>query len=118
MLNDYKRIIVDYVSSGLPDLTNRQMGILLTVYCENGPHTVRGLAAALNISKPVVTRALNKLDQLRYVRRVPDHNDRRSVFIVQTEPGREFLGSVRQMAGKGELIIEEIPRQRMLVRVA
>lgn len=102
VLNDWMNLIVDYVRSGLPDLTNRQMGLLLTVYHDNGPHTVRGLAQRLSVSKPVITRALNKLDQLGYVRRVPDQNDRRSVFIVQTDQGKEFLEHVRRLAEKDE----------------
>src|SRR3546814_6220758 len=63
------RTLVDYVRSGRPDLTNRQMALMLTVYIGAGPHTVRGLAEALNVSKPVITRALNKLSALGYLRR-------------------------------------------------
>ena len=40
------------------DLSARQITILLTIYLEPPPHTVRGLAAKLNVTKPVVTRAL------------------------------------------------------------
>ncbi|MGC9582186.1 UNVERIFIED_CONTAM: MarR family transcriptional regulator, partial [Salmonella enterica subsp. enterica serovar Typhimurium] len=67
--------LVDYVRSGEPDLTNRQMALLLVVYLRPGPHTVRGLARALNVSKPVVTRALNRLGTLGYLRRQRDDSD-------------------------------------------
>src|SRR3546814_20140409 len=63
-LGQWMRTLVDYVRSGRPDLTNRQMALMLTVYIGAGPHTVRGLAEALNVSKPVITRALNKLSAL------------------------------------------------------
>ena len=74
-----------------PDLSARQMAILLTVYMEAGPHTVRGLAAGLNISKPAVTRALDRLAELEFARRVKDAEDRRNVLIQRTMKGSAFL---------------------------
>ena len=73
------------------DLTSRQMAILLTVYLNPGPHTVRGLAERLGVSKPVITRALNTLGALGYLRRVRDESDRRNVFVAKTGSGQEFL---------------------------
>ena len=63
------------------DLTARQLGIFLTVYLDEGPHTVRGLAAEFNICKPAVTRALDKLGELRLTDRKTDTADRRSVLV-------------------------------------
>ena len=57
---DWMETLIAYVRSGDPDLTNRQMAIIFTVYTRRGPHTVRGLAERLKESKPVITRALNK----------------------------------------------------------
>lgn len=85
------RALVGYVRSGQPDLTNRQMALLLLVYLTPGPHTVRGLANLLGVSKPVVTRALNTLSALGYLRRERDEADRRNIFVAQTEPGSLFL---------------------------
>ncbi|NWM00780.1 MarR family transcriptional regulator, partial [Klebsiella pneumoniae] len=42
-LSSWKNTLVDYVRSGEPDLTNRQMALLMLVYLDPGPHTVRGL---------------------------------------------------------------------------
>ena len=39
--------LISYVRSGQPDLTNRQMALLMLVYLTPGPHTVRGLAHIL-----------------------------------------------------------------------
>jgi DNA-binding MarR family transcriptional regulator len=83
--------LVGYVRSGRPDLTNRQMALLLLVYLTPGPHTVRGLARLLGVSKPVVTRALNTLGSLGYLRRERDEADRRNVFVAQTNMGADFL---------------------------
>ncbi|NJC09743.1 DNA-binding MarR family transcriptional regulator [Polymorphobacter fuscus] len=52
---------------------------------------MRGLAARLGVSKPVVTRALNSLTGLGLVLRRVDERDRRSVFIDLTPNGEEFL---------------------------
>ncbi|WP_394344010.1 MarR family transcriptional regulator [Sphingomonas baiyangensis] len=91
--------MVDYVRSGEPDLTNRQMALLMLVYLEPGPHTVRGLARALNVSKPVVTRALNRLGALGYLRRQRDDSDKRNIFVAQTSEGADFLAEFRGFLG-------------------
>lgn len=83
--------LIRYVRSGRPDLTNRQMSLMMLVHCREGPHTVRGLAEQLNVSKPVVTRALNKLGTMEFVRRERDAADRRNIFVRRTTKGAEFL---------------------------
>ncbi|HYI46944.1 MAG TPA: MarR family winged helix-turn-helix transcriptional regulator [Allosphingosinicella sp.] len=85
------RTLIGYVRSGEPDLTNRQMALMLLVYLTPGPHTVRGLAERLSVSKPVITRALNTLGALGYLRRVRDDSDRRNVFVARTGTGQDFL---------------------------
>ncbi|WP_373488490.1 MarR family transcriptional regulator [Blastomonas sp.] len=80
-----------YVRADAPDLTHRQLAMLSIVQFTSGPHTVRGLARQLRVSKPVITRALDKLTQLGYLRRQPDQNDGRNVFVVATTQGAEFL---------------------------
>lgn len=92
-LSGWMKTLSDYVRSGEPDLTNRQMALLMIVYLKPGPHTVRGLAHMLNVSKPVITRALNKLGTLGYLRRQRDDADRRNIFVAQTREGAEFLES-------------------------
>ena len=101
-LSSWMNALVDYVRSGEPDLTNRQMALLLLVYLNPGPHTVRGLARALNVSKPVVTRALNRLGALGYLRRQRDDSDKRNIFVARTSEGAEFLEEFGQFLGEGE----------------
>ena len=96
----WKTTLVDYVRSGEPDLTNRQMALLLLVYLDDGPHTVRGLARALNVSKPVITRALNRLGSLGYLRRERDDADKRNIFVVQTTEGADFLAEFEQFLAR------------------
>ncbi len=90
-LGNWMQTLVGYVRSGQPDLTNRQMALLLLVYMTPGPHTVRGLAQNLGVSKPVVTRALNTLGALGYLRRERDEADRRNIFVAATDTGEHFL---------------------------
>jgi DNA-binding MarR family transcriptional regulator len=90
-LKDWMTGLIGYVRSGSPDLTNRQMALMMLVYLTNGPHTVRGLAARLNVSKPVVTRALNTLSGLGYLRRERDASDGRNIFVARTDNGARFL---------------------------
>jgi hypothetical protein len=42
-----KTLSLGQVRDEMPDLTTRQTAILLTIYLEPPPHTVRGLAAKL-----------------------------------------------------------------------
>ncbi|WP_422125365.1 MarR family transcriptional regulator [Sphingobium arseniciresistens] len=102
-LDQWRRTLVDYVRSGEPDLTNRQMALMMTIYIMPGPHTVRGLAERLNVSKPVITRALNKLSALSYLRRERDAADRRNIFVTQTAKGAQFLDGFNHfIAGTGD----------------
>ena len=94
-LSSWKNTLLDYVRSGEPDLTNRQMALLMLVYLEQGPHTVRGLAKALNVSKPAITRALDRLGELDLAKRKTDPQDRRSVLVQRTTKGSAFLRDIR-----------------------
>ncbi|OSQ40620.1 MarR family transcriptional regulator [Thalassospira mesophila] len=94
---------VESVRRDSPDLSARQMALVLTVYLTPAPHTVRGLAEALNISKPAITRALDRLSSLGMVKRKVDEDDRRSVLIQRTVKGSVFLrefGDIVGSAGK------------------
>ncbi|TIV06561.1 MAG: MarR family transcriptional regulator, partial [Mesorhizobium sp.] len=55
----WQQVMLAQVRNGEPDLTMRQTAILFTIYLDPPPHTVRGLAAKLNVTKPVITRALD-----------------------------------------------------------
>ena len=83
------------------DLTLRQMAILLHVYLKPPPHTVRGLAATLGVTKPVITRALDTMGAMGLVDRVRDDLDRRSVVVKRTVGGALYLEKF------GDLIIAE-----------
>ncbi len=83
--------MVDALKGESPDLSIRQFTLLLQVYLAPPPHTVRGLARALGISKPAVTRALDRLSVLGFIRRARDQSDRRIVHVQRTVKGAVFL---------------------------
>ena len=100
-------VTFDLVADSALDLTARQMAVLLTVYLEPPPHTVRGLAAKLGVAKPVITRALDTMGKLGLVARRRDQADRRNVVIQRTAKGAlavERLGDL--IAAKAK----ELPR--------
>src|SRR4051794_18984760 len=87
---------LDLVHQG-GDLSSRQIAILLTIYLETPPHTVRGLAKKLQVTKPVITRALDTMGKLDLVSRRRDEADRRNVIIQRTVAGAlavERLGDI------------------------
>jgi len=90
-LKVWKYALMQSVRSDSPDFTNRQLALLLVVYLEPGPHTVRGLASQLNVAKPVITRALNTLEDMGYVKRKRDMSDRRNLFVQRTVKGAVYL---------------------------
>jgi len=99
MLGILRDTIVGTVRRDGPDLSARQFGVFLITYLEDGPHTVRGLAARLEVSKPAITRSLDRLAELGLAKRAPDPRDRGNDYLsdlrsyiaaaLKTKPARE-----------------------------
>ncbi len=87
----WRDVMVDAVRGESPDLSMRQWAILLTIYLQAGPHTVRALSRELSVPKPAISRALDALSILGFVRRVRDPNDRRIVLVQKTAEGAIFV---------------------------
>jgi len=102
MVGVLRDTVVSLVRRDGPDLSARQLGVLLTVYLSEGPHTVRGLAAELNVSKPAITRALDRLGEFDLARRKLDPMDRRSVLVQRTVNGAALLRDLRQTMAEAE----------------
>jgi DNA-binding MarR family transcriptional regulator len=101
--------VVALVRRDGPDLSARQLGVFLTCYLRDGGHTVRGLAAELNVSKPAITRALDRLGELDLARRKVDPLDRRSVLVQRTLKGAAFLRDLRSIMGEASAITRRAP---------
>ena len=107
LISIFRDTVVALVRRDGADLSARQLGVLLTVYLTEGPHTVRGLAAALNVSKPAITRALDRLGELDLARRKTDPADRRSVLVQRTVKGAAFLREIRNVMAESEAGLRE-----------
>ena len=93
----WRDVMADAVRGQHPDLSMRQWAILLTVYLHPGPHTVRALARELNVPKPAISRALDALSILGFVRRSRDAEDRRIVNVQKTPEGAIFVDEFTQL---------------------
>ncbi len=92
-----RRTIVELVRRDGHDLSARQFGVFLICYIENEAQTVRGLAEALDISKPAISRALDRLAEFELVRRKTDPQDRRSVLVQRTPAGSAFFREIKSI---------------------
>ena len=104
-----RETIVALVRRDGPDLTARQFGVFLTCYLEDEAQTVRGLAADLNVSKPPITRALDRLAEFDLVRRKTDPLDRRSILVQRTTAGAGFLRDLRKILANAGKAVAEVP---------
>ncbi len=100
ILDLWRGALVESLRRDAPDLTSRQLAVLLTVYLTPQPHTVRGLATVLNVSKPAITRALDRLSGYDMVRRKTDDTDRRSVLVQRTVKGSVYLSDFGELIQK------------------
>tara|TARA_R110002096_G_scaffold351748_2_gene544778 strand:- start:131 stop:505 length:375 start_codon:yes stop_codon:yes gene_type:complete len=94
MLKVWREAHLQCVRSHDVDLTSRQMSVLLSVYMTEPPHTVRGLASLLNVTKPVITRALDTMGQMGLIKRKRDEDDKRSVLVQRTVKGAVYLSEL------------------------
>ena len=97
----WQKVNLKAVVDGRPDLSMRQLAILTSIYLDPPPHTVRGLAARLAVTKPVITRALDTMGAMGLLSRHRDENDRRSVLVKRTVDGALFVERL------GDDIVEE-----------
>lgn len=87
----WKDVTVASVAGDMPDLSARQTAVLMCVYLEEGPHTVRSLAARLKVTKAVISRAIDRLKSYNYILRADDPRDGRSIVLRRTPDGINYL---------------------------
>src|ERR1700733_5622487 len=103
--------IVERVPRECASPSPRQIGVFLMCYLEDEAQTVRGLAAKLNISRPAICRALNRLTEFNLVRRKTDPLDRRSVLVQRTTIGAGFLRDLKRILADAANEAGSIPVQ-------
>ena len=87
----WQQVAVKEVLAEAHDLSLRQVAILLSVYLDPPPHTVRGLAMRLGVTKPVITRALDTMGAMKLLSRHRDEKDRRNVLVKRTVEGALYV---------------------------
>lgn len=80
----------------VPDASLRHLAVMVAITTQGHPHTVRSLARDLGMSKPATCRALDRLGHQGLLARQPDPTDRRSVLVVPTAEGRDWLHRAAQ----------------------
>ncbi len=90
-LSMWHNVVLESVRSESPDLSARQMAILLTVYLAPPPHTVKSLSEKLGVTKPAITRALDTMGQMGLLKRIRDPEDKRNVLVSRTVRGSVYL---------------------------
>jgi DNA-binding MarR family transcriptional regulator len=73
------------------DLTARQITVFLSVYMDEHTHTASSLAELLHISRPGVTRVMDRLVEFDLLGREEDREDRRRVLVRRTTRGTAFF---------------------------
>lgn len=104
-----RQTIIALVRREGPDLTARQLGVFLTCYLDDEAQTVRGLAAKLKVSKPAITRALDRLSEFDLVRRRTDPLDRRSVLAQRTATGMAFQRDLKTILAHAGSASDKMP---------
>ena len=110
LVNILRDTVVALVRRDGQDLSARQLGVFLTCYLHDGGHTVRGLAAQLNVSKPAITRALDRLGEFDLARRKVDPLDRRSILVQRTPKGAAFLRDLRAIITEASTPAKRAPQ--------
>lgn len=84
-----------YEADPANDLSTHLIAVL-GVLSRQGAMTVGELAAAERVQPPSMTRKVNRLEELGYVRRSPHQTDGRAVLVEATEQGLELLRAERR----------------------
>ena len=88
---------VELVRRAGPDLTARQMAVLLASFLHREPQTIRGLATILNVPRPSVTRTVDRLEELNLLKRRRDRRDRRSVLVQRHAQGQDYFTGLKSI---------------------
>jgi DNA-binding MarR family transcriptional regulator len=81
----------------LSDFTLRQLAAISVIAASDGKFSVRHIAEKIGVSKPAVTRAIDKFVKLGYATRPQDPMDRRSVLVQLTPAGRRVVDGLQRV---------------------
>jgi DNA-binding MarR family transcriptional regulator len=99
-LEIWREILLKTITDDNFDLSLRQLMLLLEIYLYDGRHTVKTLAEATGINKSAISRALDRLSRLGFIKRKVDDNDRRSQLLLKTVKGSVFLTDIAEVSAR------------------
>ena len=82
------------------ELSLRQLGVLFTIAETDNTLSIGDVATKLNVEKPVVTRALDLLEALELVDRLPSKDDGRLRVLKLTGAGKKYLTKLDKIVAK------------------
>lgn len=96
-LDAWRRVLVASLGLPGPDLSARQLAVLLTVYTVAPPHTVVGLAGAFGLPHQSVSRAVAALERQGLVARERSKADGRVALVRRTVKGAVYLSDFAEL---------------------
>ena len=87
-----KALKVLNVLKATQELNKLQLRIMLELYGRLDEALVHELADAAGVSAPAISRSVDELEKLGYVKRIRDEKeDRRRVYVTLTNKGSKFV---------------------------
>lgn len=83
-------------------LTVRQLAILSILYDQAVEASIDYYSKTLKLSKPAVTKAINRLEELKLVKRKPNIQDGRKVIITPTPTGFKYIHQIQNISSSEE----------------
>lgn len=96
-----RQAMISLVGEHGPDLTARQLVVLLTCAIESQPLSSGALAAQIGINPSAISHALRRLEEFGLARRTDDPRDGRIVLAEVTNPGRALVQRVAASMADG-----------------
>ena len=85
--------------------------LLRFIYKINKPMKMKDIAETYHISNAKVTRVLNKLEEMGFIKRYPSEIDRRSWYALITEEGKKMAENTKYKLNQlQEAVLKKIPQ--------
>ncbi|CAM3355543.1 MarR family transcriptional regulator [Kibdelosporangium persicum] len=88
------------------DLTHA--GLIALHHLTDRPRAQRELAVLCRVTDQTISRTLNHLERVAYIRRRPDAGDRRRILATITAKGRKVLAKARREERESDLLLGAI----------
>ena len=80
------------------DVFNGAQGRILYVLWEHGQLTITEIGKLTSLAKTTLTSMLDRMEMSGLIKRMPDRNNRRQIFIVITEKAKEYQEKYEELS--------------------